>query len=119
MGRGEGTGEATGDLSCCSLAGTLRAVPSGSLLGQAERLESQGLWLRAAKDWRLQGLGRPVMSPALPVCRTGLGFLVRHQDQVSRHQGLPLSSPPAGSAQHPLPRGLGPDPEEVGSGEDD
>lgn len=118
MGRGEGTGEATGDLSCCSLAGTLRAVPSGSLLGQAERLESQGLWLRATKDWRLQGLGRPVMSPALPVHRTGLGFLVRHQDQVSRHQGLPLSSPPACSAQHPLPRGLGPDPEEVGSRED-
>ena len=41
MGRGEGTGEATeGDPSCCSVAGTLRAVPSGSSLGQAERPES-------------------------------------------------------------------------------
>lgn len=59
------------------------------------------------------------MSPALPVRRTGLGFLVRHQDQASRHQGLLLSSLPARSAQHPLPRGSGPDPEEVGSGEDD
>lgn len=40
--RGEGTGEATETFPAAAWQGHLRAVPSGSLLGQAERLEPQG-----------------------------------------------------------------------------